>query len=716
MSASSNSNALLYPRQLGSGQRQIRVLSFETDSDQDDAIHLGMLEIPLDEDLVSYDALSYTWGNPTPEAARENPWITEHVPPFDYAPRWIYVNEQALKVTANLFFALQRLRLRFQHRYPGRCLWVDAICINQDDLDERAEQVKLMGDVYRNATDVLVWLGEEEGETDSEMAIALLQNVYDSFISWGDNDEEAMSLIERMDQEGEYLQVDHRMTTTGVPVNEIGNILANLVRLQTLWIERVDFSSSLDVRCDARAWAAVARLLERSWFTRLWTYQEKALAKSATLVVGGKSMSWTNIVTVMGLITNHDNTRGRVKVLPKGQGRRLFESSQPSEAQILAMGGAHQNLFEVVRTASSRGCSNPRDKIYGVLNTMSKQDAGYMHIFGIVDYTTSVQDLYTEFARFYLEDQQDLRILQSCSPYPRQLDGLPSWAPDWSKPQFGNMLPAQAYRAANQSDPLIEYRSDSQEMLLFGVAIDRVGILAPLTHSDMSDITAMGQSEQAVLATTHFGHFVSLYMAARGVEFQQKLEGKWIDLAGSIKWEEPYPTGGSYPEAYWRTLIGDMDPYAVAHVFNRRTSPDLSVCNLVDIWSERKPVPVDFEPNEPDMNLRRGKLLFPVSARAQAMTLGKHFYLTEKGFMGFGTHNAQEEDVVVVFLGCTVPMLLRKHDGHYTVVGETYGMFISRETRIRKTYLSCLTVHGLMDGKAMDMLDEGEDLTEFNLR
>jgi hypothetical protein len=43
--------------------------------------------------------------------------------------------------------------------------------------------------------------------------------------------------------------------------------------------------------------------------------------------------------------------------------------------------------------------------------------------------------------------------------------------------------------------------------------------------------------------------------------------------------------------------------------------------------------------------------------------------------MGLGTHNTQAGDVVVVFLVCDIPILLQKHDDHYTVVGETYGMF-----------------------------------------
>jgi heterokaryon incompatibility protein (HET) len=634
-----------------------------------------MLDIPLDDRVVAYHALSYTWGNPIPDTARRNPWVTERVPPSNHTPRSIYVNRQKLDVTANLFFALKRLHPRFENNLLVPCLWVDAICINQGDLVERAEQVKLMGDIYRNAEDVLVWLGEEEGETDSDMALDLLNNVYYSFIQWGNNDEEAQSLVEQLEREAENLKLDTRMASTGVPLGETNNYVANMFRLQTLWIQRSGFSS-LDVRCDARAWAAVERLLERAWFTRLWTYQEKALARSATLLVGGKSISWVNLTATMGLVSNHDNTEGRAKLLPKGHGRRFFESSQPSEADMLTFGGAHQNMFEVVRTARSRGCKDPRDKIYGVLSTMSPQDAGYRHIFGMLDYeTTSVQDLYIEFARFYLENMQDLRILLSCSCYPSPMDGLPSWAPDWSKPIFGAMLPDRAYHAAQQSEPIIEYRPDRREMLLLGVAIDRIRLLVPLTQSTMADIIAMEESEQVEAAQNQIGQFLFLYLAHQNANFQRLLEGKWIDLANSIKWDEPYPTGNTYAEAYWRTLIGDMDPNAFAHVFKLRASQDLSITDWVDRVFGDKPLPSDFEPHEADMSRRRDKYFFPIKARVQSLTLGKSLYLTERGYIGLGTHNAKEGDVAVVFLGCNTPMLLRKHDDYYTVVGETYSMF-----------------------------------------
>jgi hypothetical protein len=672
------SRHLLYSRRLDASQCRIRVLSFESASDQGEAMHFGMLEIPLDDDVgIQYAALSYTWNNPTPEQARKNPWITERISPFDYAPRWIYINRQEIRITANLFFALQRLRSRFEHQPPIQCLWVDAVCINQADGIEKTAQLKLMGEVYRNAADVLVWLGEEEGETDSEIAIDLLQNVYHSFISFAENDEEANDWANRMFQQAEHQQLERRLATSGVPLGEMLNFSAELILLQGLWIERTDFHA-LDVRCDARAWASVARLLERSWFTRLWTYQEKSLARSTTLFVGGKSMSWNHANTVMGLITNHDNIMGRTKVLPKGEARKFFESAMPSEAKVVAYGGSHQNLFDVVRTASSRGCSDPRDKIYGVLGTMNKDDAGFEHISAMMDNgDPSVQNLYTDFARFYLEDRRDLRVLQSCSCYPERMQGLPSWAPDWSKPQFGNMLPKHAYRAAAEWEPMIGYQSNTHEMLVSGIVIDRVAVLAPLAHADLSAITAMDHSELTTLASTCLRHFACLYLGDRNIEYPHNLTRKWIELAERIKWDEPYPSvgGESNAEAYWRTLIGDMDPYALAEVFSRRAPADLSISNLAEVWLDLKPLPADYQPQEADDRVRRANYFFRVSARIQATTIGKHFYLTEKGLMGLGTHNAEENDIVVVFLGCDSPMLLRKHEDHYTVVGETYGMF-----------------------------------------
>ena len=94
-----------------------------------------------------YDALSYAWGDPV---YSESIQVCES----SNAERVSWY----LPVTRNLFEALLRLR----SDDAPRTLWIDALCINQDDLEEKGHQVARMGRVYREASQVIVWLGEDE--------------------------------------------------------------------------------------------------------------------------------------------------------------------------------------------------------------------------------------------------------------------------------------------------------------------------------------------------------------------------------------------------------------------------------------------------------------------------------------------------------------------------------------------------------------------------
>ena len=90
-----------------------------------------------------YESLSYVWGS-------ENNKLP------------IYVDGDELYVTANLHVALSHLR----HCLLERILWVDAICINQADDDEKGRQVLMMAKIYSKASRVVVWLGEAADDSD----------------------------------------------------------------------------------------------------------------------------------------------------------------------------------------------------------------------------------------------------------------------------------------------------------------------------------------------------------------------------------------------------------------------------------------------------------------------------------------------------------------------------------------------------------------------
>lgn len=99
----------------------------------------------LDDDPV-YDALSYTWGNPSDWFARD----------LEY--KEIYMDGHAIRITDNLFHALITIWNSCRPN-PVGALWVDALCINQSDSAERSSQVRLMASIYGKARRVRIWLG-----------------------------------------------------------------------------------------------------------------------------------------------------------------------------------------------------------------------------------------------------------------------------------------------------------------------------------------------------------------------------------------------------------------------------------------------------------------------------------------------------------------------------------------------------------------------------
>jgi Heterokaryon incompatibility protein (HET) len=122
----------------------IRLLRLLPSRDQLADLQCELFEYTIQEsDMVHqpYEALSYTWGHK------------------GTLPR-IIVDEQDLAVTQNLHTALYHLR----HRQLPRLLWVDAVCINQDDRKEKEHQIQFMPVIYAKASRVLIWLGEAEAE------------------------------------------------------------------------------------------------------------------------------------------------------------------------------------------------------------------------------------------------------------------------------------------------------------------------------------------------------------------------------------------------------------------------------------------------------------------------------------------------------------------------------------------------------------------------
>ncbi|KAK0774323.1 hypothetical protein LTR75_016899, partial [Friedmanniomyces endolithicus] len=127
---------MLYPQRLDAATWEIRTITI-TGQDGNDLIACSLDTVRLTE--ATYTALSYVWGDPT-------------------FTKPIVVDGHVFQATVNLEVALRNLSKDF----VGKPLWVDAICINQQDTAEKNQQVPLMGELYSRAAGVVIWLGESD--------------------------------------------------------------------------------------------------------------------------------------------------------------------------------------------------------------------------------------------------------------------------------------------------------------------------------------------------------------------------------------------------------------------------------------------------------------------------------------------------------------------------------------------------------------------------
>ncbi|OCK74940.1 HET-domain-containing protein, partial [Lepidopterella palustris CBS 459.81] len=106
-------------------------------------LHCILFHEDLETTTVGYEALSYHWGD---SEVRQTIYC--------------YDSANYIKITPNLHSALRR----FRDRHVGRILWVDAVCINQGDRNEKSDQIPLMQEIFANARRVLIWLGDAGDE------------------------------------------------------------------------------------------------------------------------------------------------------------------------------------------------------------------------------------------------------------------------------------------------------------------------------------------------------------------------------------------------------------------------------------------------------------------------------------------------------------------------------------------------------------------------
>ncbi|PMD36414.1 hypothetical protein L207DRAFT_637515 [Hyaloscypha variabilis F] len=227
--------------------------------------------------LPRYEALSYTWDR-------------------QKLSRTIICNGSKLHVTPNVEAALKQLRRGFFRRK----LWIDAICIDQNNLDERSSQVRLMDQIFHGASQVIVWLGE--GDKSTTRAISAFKWW---FPLW------KLSLVMFPFR---YMKIR---------AFEKAKADFQSVLLSNPDDNRVSVAKTSLAGKDLKL-HGLRQLVHHNWFRRIWTIQEIALAKRAVLRCGSSKLRWSALSTTL---TFED---------------MLFEKRPPTP--VLADGGYNPNV------------------------------------------------------------------------------------------------------------------------------------------------------------------------------------------------------------------------------------------------------------------------------------------------------------------------------------------------------------------------------------
>ena len=208
-------------RPLDRNKNEIRLLSFRPSASRSCQIHLESRHVSL-RNPPAYQALSYAWG----------------AEPATYR---LTVNGKTVMIRPNPHAALRQLSHK-KSKKKRFSLWCDALCSNQEDIDERNHQVLRMGDIYRNAHRTLIWLGEEEDNSD--LAFSYLCH-------WSDVGLEAVN------------------KGFGEAFRQLDPMLL-----------------------DPHGCKAMEDLFMRPWWRRIWVIQEVLLSDSILLLCGNRRCSW----------------------------------------------------------------------------------------------------------------------------------------------------------------------------------------------------------------------------------------------------------------------------------------------------------------------------------------------------------------------------------------------------------------------------------------
>ncbi|KAK7937736.1 heterokaryon incompatibility protein-domain-containing protein [Apiospora aurea] len=360
----------------------IRLVDLIPSTQRNTPVRCKIRQIKLRKARSTYEALSYVWGD------REG-------------SRPILCSGRELLVTPNCHDALVQLR----RQYRNRTLWVDAICIDQTPArePERNHQVKTMGQIYENASTVLIWLGPGGIRLTLRDHIRLLGPIFAKLLVYV-----PLILCCR--------------DSSWIPFHEISDAAA-----------RKEYGTLLQ------------KIADHPWFSRVWTVQEFAFARKRLIVSGSSQIRWAPLDPIRWwlahgtefahMANNQIRFRSDARTLVHFKGEFTDYSKPEWNGDRFWYLKATKNRnwhdweekrLRFIRSIKDLDSKLPHDKIYGVYSILQKMGIRVPD----PDYSQPIEKVVKDFTRALIAGTRSLDLITLDLPQTGYL-GTESWVPEF---------------------------------------------------------------------------------------------------------------------------------------------------------------------------------------------------------------------------------------------------------------------------------------------
>lgn len=612
--------------------RHIRLLTL-LPGEYDAHLLCTISEFPLDQ-TPDYEALSYAWGAPDAQ---------DEVRPS------LSLNGQRFDISDTLEQALRRLR---RPDIP-RIMWIDRVCINQRNKDERNAQVAIMPDIYRGAVRVVAWIGEKTQDSDralSFLKVMAMHQKYQLRHTWiggtrqgsdtssecgegryirpteegeASGDDESIEDAWQPSSLGLSEEEKHQMKNT--TTSDMWNTLilnskqrGHIISAAPVLYECVYYPFFKNARQED--WEAVDNLLARPWWSRTWVVQEIWQAREAILQCGGSTLKWKTIEKAMTYQEGWDDMGCLVKGTKRWKSWASLKQRYGLAIHISQKRLLGSKLSDLLWNIWDRDTTDPRDKVFAILGLVGNE---YSDTLPDVDYRKTIEQVYREAASSIMMKEKSLDLLLAASGTEHN-ESLPSWVPDWR-------------REANEHRPTLFVNASLMRIQCY--FIGSTDALYLHGHG----YYASGQLEPQISFSDDFNIL--------------NVHALHLDTVTEVSADL-----GSVPSA--ESII------QCAH-------------SILDKLHHAEPLQPENAVD--DKKLRRiltaGAFIDPNTLRTEGQVIEnvmrlRRLFVTSNGHFCIGPSKTQVGDVVSIIVGCNLPIVIRPSGSRFKVVGEAYGMFI----------------------------------------